>query len=247
MPTGAPDEAGVLRIRTGRLIFTPAGIAEPRHFAQPFRLTWGEILADGNIGDLRFDLSIQGQKFDGLPYSPSHITLSPFVAGTTDPYLGTCGTVHFDFFGPAPVNIRDARHGVAPAPFHGRYVTVPATGDGTCPPTDLHLVGSWQNTKSDDLAAFDFPNASMGYNEPLQDGFIGTGTGTLEVLDGGTLDATIEARRDGIDIRLSSTSTRDLNLGLYAVVGGMSEIRACIRIEGPLLRRMSPSAAREAA
>ena len=247
VPTGAPDEAGVLSIRTGRIVFTSAGIAEPIHFAKPFRLTWGEILADGNIGDLRFDLSIQGQKFDGLPYSPSHISLSPFVAGTADPYLGTCGSVHFDFFGPAPVNIRDARHSVAAVPFNSRYVTVPATGDGTCPATDLHLVGSWQNTKSDDLASFDLPNASMGYNEPLQDGFIGTGTGTLEVLDGGTLDATIEARRDGIDIRLSSTSTRDLNLGLYAVVGGMSEIRACIRIEGPLLRCMNLSAELEAA
>ena len=247
VPTGAPDEAGVLSIRTGRIVFTSAGIAEPIHFVKPFRLTWGEILADGNIGDLRFDLGIQGQKFDGLPYSPSHISLSPFVAGTIDPYLGTCGSMHFDFFGPAPVNIRDARHGVAAAPFHGRYVTVPATGDGTCPTTDLHLVGSWQNTKSDDLASFDFPNAKMGYNEPLQDGFIGTGTGALEVVDGGTLDAMIEARRDGIDIRLSSVSTRDLNLGLYSVVGGMSEIRACIRIEGPLLRCMNLSAELETA
>ena len=247
VPTGSPDESGVLSIRTGRIIFTSAGIAEPVHFEKPFRLTWGEILADGNIGELRFDLGIQGQKFDGLPYAPSHISLSPYVAGTTDPYLGTCGTVHFDFFGPALVNIRDARHNDAAAPFLGRYVTVPLTGDGRCPPTDLHLAAGWQNTKSDDLATFDFPNADMGYNEPLQDGFIGTGTGTLEVLDGGTLTAAIEARRDGIDIRLSSTSTRDLDLGLYAVVGGMSEIRACIRIEGPLLHRMSLSAELEAA
>lgn len=247
VPTGAPDEAGVLSIRTGRIIFTSAGIAEPVHFDKAFRLTWGEILADGNIGELRFDLSIQGQKFDGLPYSPSHISLSPYVAGTADPYLGTCGTVHFDFFGPAFVNIRDARHNDAAEPFKGRYVTVPPSGDGTCPPTDLHLVGSWQNTQSTDLAAFDFPKANMGYNDPLQDGFIGTGTGTLDVLDGGALKATIEARRDGIDIRLSSTSTHDLNLGLYAMVGGMSEIRACIRIEGPLLRCMNLSAEMEAA
>lgn len=247
VPTGAPEESGVLSIRTGRIVFTSAGIAEPIHFTIPFRLLWGEILADGNIGDLRFDLGLQGQKFDGLPYTPGQISLSPYVVGTTDPYLGTCGTVHFNFFGPAPVNIRDARHDDPAAPFFSRYVTIPATGDGACPATDLHLVGSWQNTTSEDLADFDFPNANMDYNEHLQDGFIGTGTGSLEVLDGGTLDALIEARRDGIDIRLTSHSTRDLNLGLYAVVGGMSEIRACLRIEGPLLRCMNLSAELEAA
>jgi hypothetical protein len=247
VPTGAPDESGVLSIRTGRIVFTSAGIAEPVHFAIPFRLLWGEILADGNIGDLRFDLGLQGQKFDGLPYTPSRISLSPYVAGTTDPYLGTCGTVHFNFFGPALVNIRDARHSDPAAPFFGRYVTVPATGEGACPATDLHLVGSWQNTKSEDLADFNFPNASMGYNDALQDGFVGTGAGSLRVLDGGLLDALIEARRDGIDIRLTSSATRDLNLGLYAVVGGMSEIRACLRIDGPLLRCMNLSAELESA
>lgn len=247
VPTGAPDESGVLSVRTGRIVFTSAGIAEPVHFAIPFRLTWGEILADGNVGDLKFDLGIHGQQFDGLPYSPSHISLSPFVAGTADPYLGTCGSVHFDFFGPAPVNIRDARHTDTAAPFFGRYVTVPDTGDGTCPATDLHLEGTWHNTRADDLAVFDFPNDKMDYNEALQDGFIGDGTGRLHVLDGGALDAKIEARRDGIDIRLASASTRDLNLGLYAVVGGMSEIRACIRIDGPLLRCMNLSTELETA
>ncbi len=244
VPTGAPDAAGVLSIRTGRIVFTAAGIAEPVHFDEPFRLTWGEILADGNLGEMRFDVSAQGQKFDGLPYAPIHIRLSPYVAGTADPYLGTCGTVHFDFFGPATVNIRDARHGEAAAPFFGRYVRVPATGEGECPDTDLRLVGgwddtAWQGSTSTELAGFDFPNADMDYNEALQDGFIGTGTGNLAFLSGGTLGATIEARRDGIDVHLSSPQTRDLDLGLYAVVGGMSAIKACIRIEGPLLRRMS--------
>ncbi len=241
VPTGKePDEAGVLSIRTGRIVFTAAGIGEPVHFGKPFYLTWGEILADGNLGELLFDVGAQGQTFDGLPYAPSHIALLPHGPDTPGPFLSTCGTVHFGFFGPAPVNIRDARDDAKEgAPFFKRHVTVPDTGDATCVPTDLHLAGTWKNSAGANLVALDFPHATMGYNVDLQDGFIGTGTGTMSVLSGGPLDATIEARRDGIDIHLSSLEIRDINLGLYAPLGGMTEIKSCIRIEGPLLRRMN--------
>jgi len=39
VPTGAPDQAGIVSVRTGRIIFIAAGISEPRHFATAFVLT----------------------------------------------------------------------------------------------------------------------------------------------------------------------------------------------------------------
>ena len=155
VPTGQPSQAGVASVRTGRIVFTAAGIAEPRHFATPFSLTWGEMLADGDLGELDLDFNNYGQQFDGIPYTPHRFELSKYVAGTPDPYLATCGTVHFPYFGPSIVNIRDATDATPTAPFFGRKVTVPKTGiDAGWEDTDLTLVGTWQNIVSSDLAHF---------------------------------------------------------------------------------------------
>jgi hypothetical protein len=238
-PPGDTAVSGVLSVRTGHIVLTSAGIDEPVHFADPFRLISGEILADGNLGDLQFDSNSLGQQFDGLPYSALAVRLSPYVAGTADPFLATCGTVHLNFFGPVTVNIRDARHADGDAPFLGRYVTVPKSGEGNCPDTDLHITGAWQDSTSAGLLEVDFPDADMDYNEQLQNGFIGKGHGDLAFLAGGSLEASIEARSGSIDMRLSSRTTRNLDLGLYAVLGGMSEINGCVRIEDTLLRTIN--------
>src|SRR5262249_35501324 len=47
--------AGVISVRTGQIFFTAAGIRELRHFAMPFYLTWGELLASGAVHRLIFD------------------------------------------------------------------------------------------------------------------------------------------------------------------------------------------------
>ena len=70
VPTGAPGQAGVVSVRTGRVLLTAAGIAEPLHFTRPFGLTWGEMLADGNLGELFLDFNNWGQRFDGLDVQP---------------------------------------------------------------------------------------------------------------------------------------------------------------------------------
>jgi len=240
VPTGDPEQAGVVSVRTGRIVFTAAGISEPVHFAQPFALTWGEMLADGNLGELFFDYNSYGQRFDGLPYSPHHIMLSKWVSGATDGYLATCGTIHINFFGPAFVNIHDARYDASSAaPYLGRYVTVPKQGEASCKPTDLRLYGEWNAVDTKALAIFDFPDIKMDYNKNAQDGFIGTGASTISFFTGGNLDATIEVHRDATDIGMTSTTTRDVDIGLFAQLGGMSGISACARIEGPLLQRIS--------
>lgn len=246
VPMGDPAAAGVLSVRTGRIVLTAAGIAEPVHFEAPFRLTWGELLADGNIGELRFDTSALGQRFDGLRYAANSVSLSPYVAGDPASFLATCGTVYFDFFGGASVNIRDAHDTEPAAPFFNRVVKVPSGAmAGACVETDLHLAGAWHGTGDNPLALFDFPNATMGYNDALQDGFIGRGAVALDFLGGGTLDAIIEARSTGIDVHFSASAARDINLGLYAALGGMAELRGCVRVEDSLMKCMNIGAVLE--
>ena len=92
VPTGPPDQSGVVSVRTGRVLLTAAGIAEPLHFARPFGLTWGEMLADGNLGQLYLDFNNWGQRFDGLVFNPHELTLStydPQCAGPVPRRVGT--------------------------------------------------------------------------------------------------------------------------------------------------------------
>ncbi|MCX8052846.1 MAG: hypothetical protein N3B12_03475 [Armatimonadetes bacterium] len=239
VPTGNPSQAGVISVRTGRILFTAAGISEPVHFTKAFRLTWGEILADGNIGELFFDYNSFGQTFDKLKYSPSHIALSKYVAGATNGYLATCGTVYFNFFGSAFVNIRDARNDAnLGAPHYGREVTVPKTGEASCKPTNLTLHGKWDDISGRQLTVLDFPDATMDYNTKTQWGFIGTGSANVGFIHSDPLEATIEIRGEAIDICLKSTDTHDLDLGFWNVLGGIRHLSGCIRITGPTLERM---------
>jgi hypothetical protein len=239
VPTGNPNQAGVVSVRTGRLVFTAAGLYEAVHFDLPFGLTWAEILADGNLGELFLDFNCYGQAFDKISFTPANLALSAYQAGKTNGYLAVCGTVHFNFFGPAYVNIQDARYdGHASAPYKNRYVTVPTTGEKACAETDLHLEGRVDNSKGDLLGSFDFPNASMGYNETIQDGFTGTGTSELGLLHSDGLTALIEIHHDATDIRLSADSNHDLDLGFYRV-GTLQDVAGCIRFSGPLLERIA--------
>jgi hypothetical protein len=239
VPTGDPAQAGVVSVRTGRLVFTAAGISEPVHFARPFGLTWGEFLADGNVGELFFDHNSYGQRFDNLPFTPSYLALSPYRAGTTDAYLAASGTVHINFFGPHFVNIHDARYHETLPPYKSRKVTVPKPGEASCPATDLHMEGHWDDCLGRELATFDFPDATVDYHEKAQNGFLGTGTSGILFLQSNGLDATIEVHGDAIDVCLSSEDTHDLDVGLFARLGGMSGTYGCARIEGPLLQRVS--------
>ena len=50
VPEDSTLPAGVVCVKLGVIYTTAAGISEPRHFARPFWLTWGEILASGNLG-----------------------------------------------------------------------------------------------------------------------------------------------------------------------------------------------------
>ncbi|MBN2356380.1 hypothetical protein JXO59_09720, partial [candidate division KSB1 bacterium] len=245
-------EAGFISARTGRLIFTGAGIWEKIHFKKPFGLTWCEMFADGNIGELYLDHDTRGQRFDNLRFCQHNLVLSKASAGDKGPkegaYLAVCGTVHFNFFGGNFININDAYSDSAKAR-QKRYVTVPDKGDASSKMTDLHLHGKWNYCSRDkaNLTIFDFPDKTMDYNVKLQEGFIGTGITVLSFLYPGVteqgkasdLPAEIIVRRDATDICFSSTSTQSVDLGLFAVLGSIDEFWGCARIEGPQLQRIN--------
>jgi hypothetical protein len=239
VPTGNPAQAGVVSVRIGRLVFLAAGIGEPVHFEAPFPLIWGEMLADGNLGELFLDLNSYGQRFDQIPFSPVQLVLSKYVAGGTDGYLATCGTIHFGFFGPHWLNIRDARHVDPSQPFYNRVVTVPKAGEPGCAATSLHLVGTVHDSIGRELATFDFPDADVDYDNNAQNGFQGMGSSVLALLHSDGLDAAVEIHGDTTDVRLVSEDTHDLDLSLVARLGSMGSISGCARIEGPLLKRIS--------
>jgi hypothetical protein len=240
VPTGPPDHSGVVSVRTGRVLLTAAGISEPLHFAQPFGLTWGEMLADGNLGQLYLDFNNWGQRFDGLVFNPHELVLSTYDPQVTDPYLGVSGPVCFPFFGLHQVNIRDALAQTGNPPVPTRYVTVPKTPvTPHAPPTELALSGTWHDVNSNDLAVFDCLEVDVDYNDAAQDGFLGTGTSDLSFLHSDPLDITVEIHSDATDIHISSADTHDMDLGLYARLGGIGQIAGCVRIEGPTLARMA--------
>jgi len=235
VPTGPPGQSGVVSVRTGRLLLTAAGIAEPLHFARPFGLTWGEMLADGNLGQLYLDFNNWGQRFDGLVFNPHELTLSAYDPHVLDPYLGVSGPVCFPFFGLHQVNIRDA---LAPGPT--RHVTVPKTPiTPHAAPTELALSGTWHDVNSSDLAVFDCLEVDVDYNVASQDGFLGTGTTELSFLHSDPLDITVEIHGGATDIHISSTDTHDIDLGLPRRLGGIAQIAGCARIEGPTLARIT--------
>jgi len=238
--TGPPGQAGVVSVRTGRVLLTAAGIAEPAHFTKPFGLTWGELLADGNIGKLFLDFNNWGQRFDGLIFNPHELTLSIYDPYAMDPYLGVSGPICFPFFGLHDVNIKDCADltaGTTPAP---RHVSVPKTPiTPHAPVTQLALSGTWHDVNTDDLAVFDCLEMDVDYNVLGQNGFLGTGGGALGFLHSDPLDIQVEIHSNATDIRFTSTDTHDLDLGVVARLGGMAQIAGNARIEGPLLQRIT--------
>ncbi len=239
VPTGVPGQSGVLSVRTGRVLLTAAGLAEPAHFAKPFGLTWGELLADGNLGELYIDFNNWGQRFDGLTFNPHELTLSDYDPQVADPYLGVSGPICFPFFGLHDVNIRDATDLTTSVP-HPRTVTVPKTPiTPHAPVTRLALSRTWHDVNSDDLAVFACLEADVDYNVAGQNGFLGTGDGELGFLHSDPLTIQVEIHGNATDIRFTSTDTHDLDLGLYARLGGLGQIAGNARIEGPTLARIT--------
>jgi hypothetical protein len=61
VPKPGFSSSGLVSVRTGQIILSAAGLKEQRHFAEPFYLTWGELLANGEVGRMFFDYNSAGK------------------------------------------------------------------------------------------------------------------------------------------------------------------------------------------
>lgn len=230
--------AGVISVRTGQVVFTAAGIREQRHFAAPFYLQWGEMLASGALRRLVFDYNSAGQKFDRFHYTPSFVRLSEYdAANPTKPaYLKVAGTAHIDFFGAKYINLHDIYEPTKPGdPNNSRRISLMNdSSPGLFEATDVKLKRNW----SDDFGQLDF---TYGYDDSAQDGFIGTGQmGFLWV--SGMMGSSIVVKAERICMSVSDTTRHDFTLGPAAHFGAMSRITGCGCIENGQLERVMLSA-----
>lgn len=219
---------GTLSGRTGQIILTASGLSEKRHFAQPFWLTWGEILANGSVGRLFFDYNSANQSFDKFDFVPTAVALSPYHPGSK-PYLHVAGNAHFHFFGGDYLNIVDS---YVPAhqvdPFDGREVSLSNAPTGDFLPTHRSVGGNWH----DGLGLFQF---DIGYNATSQDGFVGTGTSALRCLPGGSgVGSTLDMSSRGTCIRMGTdpTDMHAIALGPVADVSNLTQIWGCACVHG---------------
>ena len=233
---------GVLSVRTGKVLFTAAGIREPRHFAQPFYLVWGEMKADGGLQRLVFDYNSAGQRFDRFPFTTMFVRLSDYVLGA-EAFIKVAGTVHFDFFGAKYLNLQDVYlpdPSMAGDPFNSRRIDLMGDVDpgGAFAATDTQLARNW----SDDLGSMSF---TFGYDSFAQDGFRGTGQmGFLWVT--GQMSAAIVLKAEQICMTVNDSTRRDFSLGPVAHLGAMSRTTGCACLEDGQLQRATLSSELEA-
>ncbi len=230
----------VISVRTGQVFFTAAGIREPQHFLAPFYLTWGEMLANGQLKRLVFDYSGVGQKFDRFPFTTSFVRLSEYDAAnpSAPAFLKVAGTAHFDFFGPKYINLNDVYDPAKTAPpFNKRNIDSLQTDSdpgGLYRASDPTIAGKW----SDDFGAM---NYAYNYDKKAQDGFVGTGKMSFLWITG-DMNSTIVLKAERACMSLNETTNRDLNLGPVAQFGSMTRITGCGCIEGGQLQRVVLSA-----
>lgn len=237
VPEDSTLPAGVVCVKLGVIYTTAAGIAEPRHFARPFWLTWGEILASGNLGKLSFDYNYRGQCFDRIPYTPSFVRLSDYapVVPPDSGYLVTYGDLAFSFFGAKPLWVYDWK-----APHHlggvygGRMVRTPLSSPYGTGLSDLHLTRDWGSG----VANLDF---TVQYDSLEQDGFTGPGTATITryVLFDSPLPGRIDVKAERSCFSLSRTSDDGVNLGPIFTVSALKNIWGCGCIVGDKLERVA--------
>jgi hypothetical protein len=234
---------GIISVRTGQVFFTAVGIREPRHFALPFYLTWGEMLADGQLRRLDFDHNSAGQKFDNFHYVPDFVKLSDYDPNQPQlpAYLKTAGSVSLDFFGAKYINLNDTYDTTRPGdPFDNRVVQLMNDSDpgNAFHATDHTLAADWSS-------GFGALNFNYDYDAAAQDGFVGTGTMGFQWIDQG-LTSSIVIKSDRTCMSANDTNRHDFTLGPVAHFGAMSRITGCGCIIASQLERVLLSAELEA-
>jgi len=227
--TSDTEPAGVLSVRTGQIILTQAGIREKRHFAKPFKLLWGEMLADGNLGELFFNYNSAGQKFDGILFSPHLIALSKYDPSVNG-YLHVCGDNHFDFFGSHYLSINDSVYtGSDPTnTYNGRIIELLDKASGKCKKSNLVINKIWGNKTS----LFDI---KIQYDDNDQDGFLGEGYVKMTDIFSSRLMGSLQLDSTGAQIGLLLGTSGNFKLNAVEI-GSATELWGCINIKGDTLK-----------
>jgi len=222
---GLSSKRGVVSVRVGEIIYTNAEIEEKRHFSQGFNIIWGEMLAEGDLGEFYFNHNAAHQKFDGFPITLDSAALSKYSPGRPGELVVRSG-VHFNFFGEPDtlITVHDAKHTVTTPPFDGRLVTID--------PKEFALFRNWGSG----IAEMDFDK--IGYDATDQDGFIGAGEVDFDFFKNSPVNAEIEIDSLYIKICVLETKVHDLML-LHVELASLGEIWGCAVIKGDELQRIA--------
>ncbi len=237
IPRDSTQSGGVVCVKLGVIYLTAAGIFEPRHFARPFWLTWGEIKASGNLGQLFFDYNGGGQCFDQIPYAPSLVQLSSYNPATPNDsgYVITYGNLAFSFFGAKPLWVYDWKSPIRTGPpWSGRTARTPLTSPYGSGVSDLHLVRDWGNG----VANLDF---TVDYDSLNQEGFIGPGKATIThfVVFDHSLPGYIDVKAGRSCFTLNHDADVGFNLGPLLTSSALKKVWGCGCIVGDNLERVA--------
>ncbi len=227
---GITSKRGVTSVKIGEIAYTNAEIIEPVHFSRGFNIIWGEMFADGNLGEFFFNHNCANQTFDGFPITLDSAGLSPFDPGAPDVpgELVVRSGVHFYFFGEPDtiITIHDAKYTDSNAPYYGRLVQLD--------PDSFAMYREWGNG----MAVFDFP--AVEYDSLDQNGFTGTGdVGFGEFFPSSspffasiTIDSTASA------VCMTEYAVQELMFPPISSVTSIGQIWGCVYIEGDEVHRV---------
>lgn len=221
---GITSKRGVISVKLGEIVYTNADIYEPVHFSKGFNIIWGEMLANGSLGEFYFNHNAAHQKFDGFPITLDSAALSAYDSNKPGE-LVVRSNVHFSFFGETDtlITVHDAIYDKVLEPYFGRLVSID--------PYSFALYREWGS----DMSIMDFPEVM--YDSLAQNGFKGTGLVDIEFMPDAHLPATIRIDSMSSSICMTDNNVHDLFFG----VGNFSSVErtwGCIYIEGDELKRM---------
>lgn len=236
VPKPGFSSAGLVSVKSGQVILTAAGLSESIHFKEPFYLTWGEMLATGELGRLFFDYNSAGQEFDGFDFVTSGVALSAYdVAANPQGFLHAGGNIHLPFFGPTYLSIKDWYNPtMIAAPFFKRAIELEKNPVDEFEASDVDIAGNW----SGDLGSFAF---TLKYSDADQNGFVGNGKSSLLYLSGDGMDSRLDMKARGscISINPASTEFRSLTAGPVANLSSLTRIWGCACLEGDQIKRVT--------
>ena len=235
VPKSGFSNAGLVSVKTGQIIMTASGLSEKVHFAQPFWINWGELLACGKVGNFYFDYNSAGQQFDKFNYIHNAVSLSGVNPDPSQKgFLRVGGNAYFPFFGSNYLHIKDIFTPVKTG--HPHYRRTIELSDETLAnylPTNYDINGNW-------LDGHGIFNFKIRYADVTQDGFLGDGTSALKVLEGGALSSTLDMNSRGTCIRIGS-DLYDMRSVAMGPVGNISSIRriwGCVCLNGDAIENI---------